>query len=97
MFVWSKKLVAVLLGAFVLQLGIFLFQGSPDNMSGFKIHTTRWMALNYAGLLVWVFVWMIDQARVRGKNVWLWLVPFLFAPLPTLMLFVLFLQRRLTS
>lgn len=97
MFVWSKKLVAVLLGAFVLQLGIFLFQGSPDNMSGLKIHTTRWMALNYAGLLVWVFVWMIDQARVRGKNVWLWLVPFLFAPLPTLMLFVLFLQRRLTS
>jgi hypothetical protein len=97
MFVWSKKLVAVLLGAFVLQLGIFLFNGSPDNMSGLKIHTTRWMALNYAGLLVWIFVWMIDQARVRGKNVWLWLVPFVFAPLPTLMLFVLFLQRRLTS
>lgn len=97
MYVWSKKLIAVLLGAFVLQLGIFLFQGSPDSMSGLKIHTTRWMALNYAGLLVWVFVWMIDQARVRGKNVWLWLVPFLFAPLPTLMLFVLFLQRRLPS
>lgn len=97
MFVWSKKLIAGLLGAFVLLLGIFLLQGSPDSMSGLKIHTTRWMALNYAGLLVWVFVWMIDQARVRGKNVWLWLLPFLFAPLPTLMLFVLFLQRRLSS
>lgn len=95
MFVWSKKLVAVLLTAFVLFLGVFLVQGAPDTVSGLKIHTTRWMALNYAGLLVWLFVWMIDQARVRGKNVWLWLLPFLFAPLPTLMLFVLFLQRRL--
>ncbi len=95
MFVWSKKLVALLLGTFVLLLGVFLFMGSPDNMSGLKIHTTRWLALNYAGLLIWIFVWMIDQARVRGKNVWLWLIPFFLAPLPTLMLFVLFLQRRL--
>jgi hypothetical protein len=95
MFVWSKKLIAGLLGAFVLLLGIFLLQGSPDSASGLKIHTTRWMALNYAGLLIWIFVWMIDQARVRGKNVWLWLLPFVFAPLPTLMLFVLFLQRRI--
>jgi len=95
MFVWSKKLIAVLLAAFVLMLGIFLLSGTPDYASGLKVHTTRWMALNYAGLLVWLFVWMIDQARVRGKNVWLWLLPFIFAPLPTLMLFVLFLQRRL--
>lgn len=94
MFVWSKKLVAVLLGSFVVLLGIFLLHGSPD-ASGLKIHTTRWMALNYVGLLVWLFVWMIDQARVRGKNVWLWLFPFILAPLPTLMLYVLFLQRRL--
>jgi hypothetical protein len=97
MFVWNKKIIAGLLGDFVLLLGSFLLQGSPDTTSGLKIHTTRWMALNYAGLLVWVFVWMIDQARVRGKNVWLWLLPFFFAPLPTLMLFVLFLQRRLSS
>jgi uncharacterized membrane protein len=55
------------------------------------------MALNYLGLIVWVFVWMIDQARMRGKNVWVWLVPFVLAPLPTLMLFVLFLQRRIQS
>ena len=46
---------------------------------------------------LWVFVWMIDQARMRGKNVWVWLVPFVLAPLPTLMLFVLFLQRRIQS
>lgn len=96
MFVWSKRLVAGLLGGFMLLLVLFLLEGSPDNSSGLKIHTTRWMALNYAGLIIWVFVWMIDQARVRGKNVWLWLLPFLFAPLPTLMLFVLFLQRRLS-
>lgn len=96
MFVWSKRLVAGLLGGFLLFILLFLLQGSPDNASGLKIHTTRWMALNYAGLIIWVFVWMIDQARVRGKNVWLWLLPFIFAPLPTLMLFVLFLQRRLS-
>lgn len=96
MFVWSKKLVAGLLGSFVIILGIFLLQGAPDQASGLKIHTTRWMALNYAGLVIWIFVWMFDQARVRGKNVWLWLLPFLLAPLPALMLFVLFLQRRLS-
>jgi len=97
MFVWNKKFIASLLGAFILLLGIFLLQGSPDSTSVLKIHTTRWITLNYACVLVWVFVWMIDQARVRGKNVWLWLFPFILAPLPTLMLFVLFLQRRLPS
>lgn len=95
MYVWSKSLIAGLIAAFLLFLDIFLFHGSPDSASGLKIHTTRWMALNYAGIVIWVFVWMIDQARVRGKNVWLWLLPFLFAPLPTLLLFVLFLQRRI--
>ena len=97
MFVWSKRLVAALLVFFVLMLGVFFFDTAPDSMSGLKIHTTRWMALNYLGLIVWVFVWMIDQARMRGKNVWVWLVPFALAPLPTLMLFVLFLQRRIQS
>lgn len=95
MLVWSKKLVGLLLGFFIVMLGVFLLHSAPDQVSGLKIHTTRWMALNYVGLVVWVFVWMIDQARMRGKNFWLWLLPFLLAPLPTLMLFVLFLQRRL--
>jgi len=94
MFVWSKRLVAALLILFVLLLGVFLLQGPAETSSGLKIHTTRWMALNYVGLVLWIFVWMIDQARVRGKNVWLWLLPFLLAPLPTLMLFILFLQRK---
>ena len=95
MFVWSKRLVTALLGLFVLMLGVFLLNVDPDSTSSLKIHTTRWMALNYLGLIAWVFVWMIDQARMRGKNVWVWLVPFVLAPLPTLMLFVLFLQRRI--
>jgi multisubunit Na+/H+ antiporter MnhG subunit len=95
MFVWSKKLVAVLLGVFVVILGAFLLHGAPDSASGLKIHTTRWITLNYVGLMIWVFVWMIDQTRMRAKNVWIWLVPFALAPLPTLLLFVLYLQRRL--
>ena len=97
MFVWSKRLVAILLGFFVLMMGVILLNAAPESTSGLKIHTTRWIALNYLGLIVWVFVWMIDQARMRGKNVWVWLVPFVLAPLPTLMLFVLFLQRRIQS
>jgi cytochrome bd-type quinol oxidase subunit 2 len=97
MFVWSKRLVATLLGLFVLMLGVFLLNTTTDSMNSLQIPTTRWMALNYVGLIAWVFVWMIDQARMRGKNVWVWLVPFVLAPLPTLMLFVLFLQRRIQS
>ena len=97
MFVWSKRLVAALLVFFVLMLGVFLFDAAPDSTSSLKIHTTRWMALNYLGLVIWVLVWMIDQARMRGKNVWVWLLPFVLAPLPTLMLFVVFLQRRIQS
>jgi hypothetical protein len=97
MFVWSKRLVATLLGLFVLMLGIYLLDTTPEGTSVLKAHATGWMAINYIGLIVWVFVWMIDQARMRGKNLWVWLVPFALAPLPTLMLFVLFLQRRIQS
>ncbi|MDR4480719.1 MAG: hypothetical protein R3B37_13380 [Nitrospira sp.] len=97
MFVWSKRLVAGLLGAFVLLIAIFVIQGEPETISGLKVHTTRWMAVNYIGLVVWLFIWMFDQARVRGKNVFVWLVPFVLAPLPTLMLFILFLQKKMKS
>ncbi|MEX5215104.1 MAG: hypothetical protein NW703_13170 [Nitrospiraceae bacterium] len=97
MYVWSKNLIMALLGIFLLLLGLFLLEGSEGASSGLKVHTTQWMSLNYIGLVIWLFVWMIDQARVRGKNVWLWLIPFLLAPLPTLMVFVLFLQRRMKA
>ena len=95
MFVWSKRLVAALLGLFVLTLGVFFLSTTPGNMSGLTTYITGWVAINYLGLIIWVFVWMIDQTRMRGKNVWVWLVPFILAPLPTLMLFVLYLQRRI--
>ncbi|MEW6543308.1 MAG: hypothetical protein AB1411_06815 [Nitrospirota bacterium] len=95
MYVWSKRLVFGLLAAFVLLLLLFLAQRPPAEASLLKAHTTFWILLNFTGLVIWVFVWMIDQARVRGKNVWLWLLPFLFAPLPTLTVFILYLQRRL--
>lgn len=97
MYVWSKRLVIGLLAAFAL-LGLsFQLAGPEAAPSELKPHTTRWILLNYSGLLIWLFVWMIDQARVRGKNVWVWLLPFVFAPLPTLMAFILFLQRRLKA
>ncbi len=94
MVVWSKSLVSGLLAGFLLLIGLFLIQGEPEAVSGLKIHTTRWMAVNYIGLLIWVFVWMFEQAKVRGDNALLWLIPFALAPLPTLMLFVMFLQRK---
>lgn len=97
MYVWSKLIVIGLLAAFLLLLAYFLIQALGLPRAILKMHTTRWITLNYAGLVMWVFVWMLDQVRGRGKNVWLWLPPFLFAPLPVLMCFVLFLQRRLTS
>jgi hypothetical protein len=93
MYVWSKRLVIGLLAAFGLLVTIFLMQGQGPDESGLKMHTTRWIALNYVGLLIWLFVWMIDQTRVRGRNAWVWLLPFLIAPLPTLMALVLLLQH----
>jgi len=95
MYVWSKRLCIGLLAGFVVLLGIFFGEGGGGEASVLKAHTVRWMSLNYVGLVIWIFVWMIDQTRVRGKNVWVWLVPFVLAPLPTLMMVILYLQRRL--
>lgn len=58
-----------LVGIICIHVGIFFFDTAPDSLSGLKIHTTRWMALTYLGLVIWVFVWMINQTRMRGKNV----------------------------
>ncbi len=97
MYVWSKRLVIGLLATFGLLALVFLAQGQGAETSSLKVHTIRWIALNYVGLVIWIFVWMIDQTRVRGRNVWVWLVPFLIAPLPTLMVLILFLQRPMKS
>jgi cytochrome bd-type quinol oxidase subunit 2 len=95
MYVWSKRLVIGLLATFVLALVVFLTQGQQGEERALNFHMTSWIILNYVGLVLWIFVWMIDQTRMRGKNVWLWLLPFLLAPLPTLMVLILFLQRRM--
>jgi hypothetical protein len=91
---WSKTLAIGLLATFGILMTLFLALGGTEAASALKAHTTRWIILNYAGLLIWVFVWISDQARMRGKNLWVWVVPFLFAPLPTLALFLLYLQQR---
>jgi hypothetical protein len=95
MYVWSARIVIGLLTAFTILMALFFIQSPGDETSTLKVHTTRWILLNYIGLLIWIFVWMFDQARVRGKSLAVWFLPFLFAPLPTLMIFVLVLQRRL--
>ena len=94
MYVWSKRIVITLLVLFGLLEILFWVTATGGLASVLSARTTHWLALNYFLLLVWVFVWMFDQARVRGKNVWFWLLPFIVAPLPTLMGFVLVLQRR---
>jgi len=94
MYVWSKRIVITLLVLFGLLEILFWVTSTGKESSLLTTRTTHWLALNYFLLLVWVFVWMFDQARVRGKNIWVWVVPFLIAPLPTLMAFVLVLQRR---
>ncbi|MCP9439698.1 MAG: hypothetical protein NNA20_10985 [Nitrospira sp.] len=93
MYVWSKRLVIGILLGFLAMVGLFLVQSTGEETSALKVHTIQWITLNYIGLAIWVFVWMIDQTRVRGRNVWAWLLPFLIAPLPTLMALILFLQR----
>lgn len=94
MYVWSKKIVLGLLAAFAVLIVIFFLENPGTAASHLKSHTTFWITLNYAGLVIWLFIWMIDQANVRGKNVWLWLIPFLLAPLPTLAGYILYLQRK---
>jgi hypothetical protein len=95
MYVWSKVLVIGLLAAFGLLFALFLAMGGGEAANMLKTHTIVWIVLNYFGLQIWLFVWMIDQTRVRGKNIWIWLGPFLVAPLPTLMVLILYLLRPL--
>ncbi|RMH05613.1 MAG: hypothetical protein D6704_09185 [Nitrospirae bacterium] len=95
MYVWSKRIVITLLVVFALLELLFWMAASGEEVSGLTTRTTHWLLLNYFLLLIWIFVWMFDQARVRGRNVWIWLPPFVVAPLPTLVVFILVLQRRL--
>lgn len=96
MYVWSKRLVIGLVVALVILEGIFLVMTGRAGESRLYVRTTQWITANYILLMIWIFVWMYDQARVRGKNVWLWLLPYLIFPIPTLAFFILRLQRRMT-
>ena len=80
MYVWSKRLVIGLLVAFGLLEGIFFFMTGGGAESQLHVRTTQWITVNYILLVIWIFVWMIDQARVRGKNVWVWLLPYIICP-----------------
>jgi hypothetical protein len=95
MYVWSKRLVLGLLAALVLWEVVFLFVSGVGEDSQVRIRTIQWLVVNYVLLGIWTFVWMYDQARVRGKNVWYWLVPFIIFPLPSLVIFILMMQRRI--
>ena len=94
MYVWSKQLVLGLLVALVMLEGMFFFMTGGGGESQLHVRTTQWITANYVLLMIWIFVWMYDQARVRGKNVWVWLLPYVIFPLPTLAFFILRLQRR---
>jgi hypothetical protein len=94
MYVWSKPFVLGLLLALVLLEGMFFLMGGVAGESQLHVRTTQWITANYVLLMIWIFVWMYDQARVRGKNVWVWVLPYVLFPLPTLVLFIFRLQRR---
>ena len=93
MYVWSKRVVVTLLAVFgVLKRCC----GSPRRG---KQQRARRPYDALVGAQLWIRVDVGIRLDVRPsagtrKNVWVWLLPFLIAPLPTLMAFVLILQRR---
>lgn len=93
MFVWSKQFAVGALVLFAAMEAFLISQTMGSGPSGIHPHTIQYILVNYSLLVVWVFIWMFDQAKVRGVNVWPWLLPFLLAPLPTLLAYILFLQR----
>jgi len=93
---WSKKVAIGLLAGFGVGVALFLLPGTIDGSQTTPPFMTIWIVLNYVGLLVWLFIWIADQARMRGKNIWVWLLPTVLAPLPTLMGFLIYLQKRMS-
>lgn len=90
---WSPKLALGLLVAVGILMTMFWALGI-DVGSVMQSHTTTWIFLNYAGLIIWVCVWIGDQVRMRSKSVWPWVAPLIVAPLPTLTLFLLHTLRQ---
>ena len=94
MFVWSKRFAVAGLIVFVVFEVFLIVQTFDQSTSTIRPHTIQYLLVNYVLLATWVFIWMFDQARLRGINLWVWVLPFVFAPLPTLLVFILLLQRR---
>ncbi len=93
MFVWNKRFAVAALSLFVVAEAYLIPHTIGSGPSAIHPHMIQYIFVNYSLLAIWVFIWMFDQARIRGANVWPWLPLFLFAPLPTLLAFILFLQR----
>jgi len=91
---WSKKLAIGLLATFVIFMSASYLTGRGEVGSVLKAHTTTWILVNYVGLVLWLCVWIGDQARMRGQAVWPWVIPLILAPLPTLSIFLLLTLRR---
>jgi hypothetical protein len=91
---WSKNLAIGLLVGFSLLMVLLWSVRGAETSSVLKPHTTTWIILNYAGLVLWLIVWVGDQARMRNNALWPWLIPLLIAPLPTLTLFLLYTLKR---
>lgn len=92
---WSKKVAMGLLTGFGIGIVLLVFLSAGGGERSLS-PVLAWIVLNYVGLLVWLFIWVADQARMRGKNIWVWLLPTVLAPLPTLMGFLLYLQKRVS-
>jgi hypothetical protein len=90
---WSPKLSIGLLGTFGILMTMFWAVGIETG-TALKSHTIIWILLNYVGMVIWIFVWIGDQTRMRGKPVWPWLIPLVLAPLPTLTIFLLYTLKQ---
>jgi len=69
MYVWSKRLTIGVLTAFVLVIAVFLTQGQSGEESVLNKLTTGWSTVDYVGLVLWVFVWMIDADCLQSDLV----------------------------
>jgi hypothetical protein len=94
MFVWSKRFAIAGLILFVIFELLLIAQTSGQETGTIRQHMISFLLVNYVLMAAWVFIWMFDQARLRGVNLSVWILPFIFAPLPTLLVFILLLQRR---
>jgi hypothetical protein len=92
---WSKKIAIGLLVGFGIVTTLLLAGGNAAITGSLQGSITTWILVNYVGVIVWLFVWIGDQARMRGRNVWFWLAPLILAPLPTIGIFILYYQKRM--